>query len=441
MDWLAILLALLGLAAGFALARWRYWSRPWHELSELVTALSENREPRKFLMTGNPSANRLGLALEKLAAQQRELKLTASEATHHLHNLLGALPDGLALVDRERRLQMSNPRFRALFGQRQERPGAGLLELVRSAEVDRAVKRALEAGETQTETMALRGPEDAQTVLDITAVPFTSDEAQGLRHVLILFRDVTEVQRVEEMRRDFVANVSHELRTPLSIFRGYLEGLLDDPAQPREELVRILEVMDRHAERLTLLVEDILSLARLETPGARLERTEIYLPDFLAGILRDWQTRFEAKLLRAALDLPPDLPVIAADEPRLQEVIDNLLDNALKYSHPEGQVRLAARREAETVRISVADDGVGIPARDLPRIFERFYRADKARSRQVGGTGLGLSIVKHIAQLHGGRVEAASEPGRGATISVILPIRPPEELEEIGDSAQPQFTF
>jgi two-component system phosphate regulon sensor histidine kinase PhoR len=177
-----------------------------------------------------------------------------------------------------------------------------------------------------------------------------------------------------------------------------------------------------------LLVEDILSLAQLESPSARLELTEIYLPEFLDGIARDWERRFGAKLLRASLDAPPDLPVIRADEHRLQEVIYNLLDNAVKYSQPEGKIRLKAQRVGDRVRIAVADEGVGIPARDVPRVFERFYRADKARSRQVGGTGLGLSIVKHIAQLHGGTVEAASELGRGTTIAVVLPIHP--EIEE-----------
>ncbi|MGZ5022040.1 MAG: sensor histidine kinase, partial [Chthoniobacterales bacterium] len=164
-------------------------------------------------------------------------------------------------------------------------------------------------------------------------------------------------------------------------------------------------------------------------------------PDFLDGILRDWEKRFGTKLLTASLDARDDLPVISADEHRLQEVIYNLLDNAVKYSQPEGKIRLQAERVDHSVRISVSDEGVGIPARDLPRIFERFYRADKARSRQLGGTGLGLSIVKHIAQLHGGSVEAASEPGHGTTISIVLPVRPPIELEEAREIAQPQFHF
>ncbi len=440
MSWLLLLLAVALVLIVFWFRVRRRWVEPWRELEELVSAIVGRKAPRKFLITANERANTLGLALEKFADKQRELEVTATQGTHSLQSILGALPDGLALVDHHRRIQVMNPQFRALFGLPEEVGGVSLLEIVRDGVIDRAVATALEHGELRTEPMTLARGLESRRELEVTAVPFSTG-ANGARNAVVLFRDMTQVRQVEEMRRDFVANVSHELRTPLSIFRGYLETLLDDPVQPREELVRILEVMDRHADRLTLLVEDILSLAKLETPGARLDLTEIYLPDFLDSILRDWEKRFETKLLRASMEAPEDLPVILADEIRLQEVIYNLLDNAVKYSQPEGKVRLQAQRIGDAVRISVSDEGVGIPARDLPRIFERFYRADKARSRQLGGTGLGLSIVKHIAQLHGGSVEAASETGQGSTISVILPLRPPAELEKARETAQPQFHF
>jgi two-component system phosphate regulon sensor histidine kinase PhoR len=247
---------------------------------------------------------------------------------------------------------------------------------------------------------------------------------------VILFRDVTHLRQVEDMRREFVANVSHELRTPLSIFRGYLETLLDDPHQPPGELLRILEIMERHSDRLNSLVEDLLSLARLESPGAELDLSEVDLAELLHSIMRDWEKRFAAKQLKSHLNFPGNLPLLQADENRLQEVIYNLLDNAVKYSQPGGTIFLRGEIEGERVRISVADEGVGIPESDLPRIFERFYRADKARSRELGGTGLGLSIVKHIVQLHGGTVEAKSEPGKGTTISVLLPVPYPESVTQ-----------
>jgi len=399
----------------------RRWIKPWQELEELIRAIVERKAPRKFLITANPRANAIGRELEKFAEQQRELEQSASEGTHSLESILGALPDGIALLDQRRRIQVTNLQFRDLFGISEGATGNSLMEVVRDAVVDGSIASALESGELRRETITMGRGLEPRRDLEVTAVPFRAGK-NGESGAVILFRDITQMRQVEEMRKDFVANVSHELRTPLSIFRGYLETLLDDPKQSPEELVRILEVMDRHAERLTLLVEDILSLAQLESSGARLEFTEIYLPDFLGGILRDWERRFSAKLLQAALDVPEDLPVISADENRLQEVIYNLLDNAVKYSQPEGKISLTARRIHDSVRISVSDQGIGIPTRDLPRVFERFYRADKARSRQMGGTGLGLSIVKHIAQLHGGSVEATSEQGQGTTISVVLPI-------------------
>ncbi|MEP6821500.1 MAG: ATP-binding protein [Chthoniobacterales bacterium] len=424
MRYLFFALPCLALLGVLWLSNRRRWIEPWREIEELVTAIVGRKSPRKFLITANERANAIGLSLEKFAAKQSELERLAHEGGAGLQNILGALPDGIALVDERRRLQMMNPRFRQLYALPEGGTGVSLMEVGLDVTVDRAVTAALETGELQCEEITLsRGTERRQEI-EITAVPFRGQN-ETANEAVVLFRDITQVRRVEEMRKDFVANVSHELRTPLSIFRGYLETLLDDPRQSPEELVRILEVMDRHAERLTLLVEDILSLAKLEAPGTRLEFSEIYLPDFLGGILRDWGRRFDAKLLQASLDAPENLPVIGADENRLQEVIYNLLDNAVKYSPPEGKIWLRAEHEGDQVRFSVSDQGVGIPARDLPRIFERFYRADKARSRQMGGTGLGLSIVKHIAQLHGGSVEATSELGQGTTISLILPVHSP----------------
>jgi two-component system phosphate regulon sensor histidine kinase PhoR len=425
MAWLA-----LGLAAAIlfvlALHVWRRWIEPWREVEELVHDIAAGRAPRKFLMSANRRARGIGLALEPLAGRQLELERNVQEGTLSVQAILGALPDGLVVVDDRRRAQMMNAEFRRVFGIGDSSKGAPLLEMIRDAAVDRLLAEALDTGEPRRESIQVSRVADKRLEIEVSAVPFraNSNRTSG---AIVLFRDITQLRRLEEMRRDFVANVSHELRTPLSIFRGYLETLLEHPKQSPAELLRIFEVMEKHSNRLNLLVEDVLSLAQLEEPGARLSYTEIYLPDFLGAILRDWEKRFEAKLLSVSVDAPADLPVLSADENRLQEVIYNLLDNAVKYSQPEGKIVMKAAREADQVRIAISDQGIGIPNRDLPRIFERFYRADKARSREFGGTGLGLSIVKHIVELHGGNVEAESTVGRGTTISVRLPIRPPDE--------------
>ena len=211
------------------------------------------------------------------------------------------------------------------------------------------------------------------------------------------------------------------------IFRdSYLETLLEPGDLDEDERRHIYEVMKRHSDRLNLLVNDLLSLARLESKEANLQLAEIKLRDFLEDVTGDWTKRLAGKNLRLELEVPDNFPTLRVDERRLEEVVHNLLDNAVKYSHQNGRILIQAAAPDQEVVLSVRDEGVGIAGNDLPRIFERFYRADRARSRELGGTGLGLSIVKHIAQLHGGRVEAESVVGQGTTIRVILPNPLPE---------------
>ncbi|HEX8490141.1 MAG TPA: ATP-binding protein [Chthoniobacterales bacterium] len=421
MGWLAFT-ALVAVALVTGLVVWRKWIAPWKDAEQLAEDIVEQRAPRKFLISGNPQARRIGLALEKLTDRRRELQERVRESEQSVQAVFGAMPDGLVVVDDRRRVRLMNRAFRRTFGVEDNASGGTLLELVRYAAIDRLAMEAMRSRQPQREAMQMTRGANKGGEMEVSAVPLGENSAQ-MEGAVLLFRDVTQVRQVEEMRRDFVANVSHELRTPLSIFRGYLETLLDDPHQPPGELLSILEIMERHSDRLNALVEDVLSLARLESPGAELDLTEVDLAELLHSIMRDWEKRFAAKQLKSHLNFPGTLPLLQADENRLQEVIYNLLDNAVKYSKPGGTVFLRAEIEDDRVRISVADQGVGISEADLPRIFERFYRADKARSRELGGTGLGLSIVKHIVQLHGGAVEASSEPGVGTTISVLLPIR------------------
>jgi two-component system phosphate regulon sensor histidine kinase PhoR len=207
----------------------------------------------------------------------------------------------------------------------------------------------------------------------------------------------------------------------LSILRGYIEVLFDEPQTSREELTRILSIMERHSKRLQRLVDDLLSLAQLESSQAELELGIVRMDELFNNLIRDWKEKLARKNLKVIVDLPSKPLMLRADGTRLEEVLHNLLDNAMKFSSDNGQICIRGASRGSNVVLSVADNGIGISKEHLPRIFERFYRADKARSRELGGTGLGLAIVKHIAQLHGGRVEAESELGRGTTIRVVLP--------------------
>jgi two-component system phosphate regulon sensor histidine kinase PhoR len=421
MGWLAFCGLIAVVLTATALAVWRKWIAPWKDVEELADAVVEHRAPRKFLISGNPHARRIGLAFENLTDRRRELDERVRESDLSVQAVFGAMLDGLVVVDDLRRVRLMNREFRRVFGLDENVSGGTLLEVIHHASVDRLVTEAIRSRQPQRESIQLSRGSSEGREMEVSAVPLGENSAQ-MEGAVVLFRDVTQLRQMEEMRREFVANVSHELRTPLSIFRGYLETLLDDPQQPPGELLRILGIMERHSDRLNALVEDVLSLARLESPGAELDLSDVDLAELLHSIMRDWEKRFAASQLKSHLNFPGNLPPLDADESRLQEVIYNLLDNAVKYSQPGGTVSLRAEVNCDRVRISVSDQGVGIKEADLPRIFERFYRADKSRSGEHAGTGLGLSIAKHIVQLHGGTVEAESAPGKGTTISVLLPV-------------------
>lgn len=419
MGWLAFF-ALAAVVLIAAVALWRKWISPWKDAQELADDVVAQRAPRKVLISGNPEAHKVGLALETLMDGRRNLEKRVLESESSVQTVFAAMLDGLAVIDERRGLRLMNREFRRLFDVGENVSGT-LLELVHNAAIDRLATEAIRSRTAQQETVELTRGGAEPRFFEVSAVPLRENSVPE-NGAVVLFHDVSHLRKVEKMRRDFVANVSHELRTPLSIFRGYLETLLDDPHQPPGELLRILEIMERHSDRLNALVEDVLSLARLESPGIDLHLSEIDLPEFLHGIMRDWEKRLAAKKLKSHLNFPGTLPRLRADETRLQELIYNLLDNAVKYSKEGGTVFLRAEAGPNSVRISVADQGAGISPDDLPRIFERFYRADKSRSSEQSGTGLGLSIVKHIAQLHGGTVEAESELGKGTTISVVIPV-------------------
>src|SRR5437588_11267376 len=414
--WTLGIALLLVVAAAFVLQR--LYLRPWQELEQLLTRIGRGEQPPTFLLGGITRARRVGLALEQLLARQRELDRQVSKDAAEVRAVLAALTDGLLVVDSTQHILMCNPAFEQLYGKSRIATGTALLDIIRDSDVIEPIRAALD--QARARVAEVTAP-DRKRQLQLTAVPITQNgEASG---VVALFHDISRLKQVDEIRRDFVANVSHELRTPLSIFHGNLETLLEAGDLDENETRHIYEVMKRHSDRLNLLVNDLLSLARLESKEANLQLAEINLRDFVDGVTRDWVNRLAGKNLRLELQVPDDFPAVHADERRLEEVVHNLLDNAVKYSHPGGAIRIGATALDNEITLSVSDDGVGIPALDLPRIFERFYRADRARRRELGGTGLGLSIVKHIAQLHGGRVEAESTLGEGTPIRVILPNR------------------
>ncbi|HEY7000312.1 MAG TPA: ATP-binding protein [Candidatus Udaeobacter sp.] len=419
MYWL-ILGVLCALFAVTALFLWKKWVAPWAQIRQLVSQIARGEPPPTFLVNGGTDAHRIGLTLETIFARQQELEGQIAGRESGTQTILGAMQDGLLVVDARSHVTLMNPTFEKLFGLRDPVVGVPLVEAVRHATLDQLIAETLRTGEaTRSQISLVDSQTHVERHIEVSAEPIkkSDDETTG---AVILFHDITELKQLDQIRREFVANVSHELRTPLSILRGYIEVLLDNPTSP-EESARILSIMERHSKRLGLLIDDLLSLARLESSNANLELGIVHVEELFNNIAHDWRERSAAKKLKVFLDLPPETLALRADEVRLHEVLYNLVENAVKYSHENGQIHLRATKRGDEVVLSVTDNGFGISKEDLPRIFERFYRADKARSRELGGTGLGLAIVKHIAQLHGGRVEAESELGRGTTIRIVLP--------------------
>jgi two-component system, OmpR family, phosphate regulon sensor histidine kinase PhoR len=406
--WWLIALGIATMIGGFAFVVWRKWVAPWREIDQLVRQIGRGEQPRTFFLQGGKEARRVGIALEDILNRQRDLNRQITERLSGDEAIFSAMRDALLVLDRDRRIALFNRTFQELFGINQSALGAPLLEAVREPAIRDLVSETLKKCEGRRGEVTI-----GQRHWQMSAVPMQRGNGQPTGAV-VLFHDITDLKRADEIRRDFVANVSHELRTPLSILRGYIETLLDDPKMPRGECARILEVMEQHSKRLGLLANDLLTLAQLESGSSMLQSSEI-----------DWKKKFSAKRLKIVIDVSDDCATIRADEARLREVFDNLLDNAVKYSRRDGEIRLHGARRGQDAVLSVSDDGIGIGAEDLPRIFERFYRADRARSRELGGTGLGLSIVKHIAQLHGGGAEAESQEGKGTTVRVVLPYATP----------------
>jgi two-component system phosphate regulon sensor histidine kinase PhoR len=414
-SWFIGVLICIALAAA-AFVIWRKWIAPWRQIEEVIAQINRGERPRTFLMEGSAPAQRIGFQLEKIVGDLEQLNKQIAKRESGMQTIFSAMQDALLVVDSKRQVILTNQTFRKLFGAPEISIATPLLEIVRDPTLDRLLSDAFSGDEPVRCELTLDNSQ-----LELHAVA-TKNEAGEITGALALFHDITELKKMDQVRRDFVANVSHELRTPLSILRGYIETLLDSPKTPREELIRIFRVMERHSNRLELLVEDLLALAELESSNPNLQLGDVDLSSFFAEIIRDWEKKLATKKLNIIVDVPPDFSPIRADRTRLQEALYNLLDNAVKYSREQSEIRVSARDHDGEIELSVSDKGIGIAKEDLPRIFERFYRVDKARSRDtIHGTGLGLAIVKHIAQLHGGHVAAESEIEKGTTIRLVLP--------------------
>jgi two-component system phosphate regulon sensor histidine kinase PhoR len=353
----------------------------------------------------------------ELAKLQEEQQRAAIQLQTQQEALFNSMVEGLLLLDERGRIQLANRAFINLFGVTADIRSRTIMEALRLHELADLV----DFLETQKRVLGyelrLAGPNERWLQVNGAAIFAGNSQRHG---TILVFHDLTRLKQLERARKEFVANVSHELRTPLSLIKGYVETLLDGAQSNPEVAGKFLQTIDRNAERLKLLIEDLLTISELESGRVKLNLQALSVESVVKEVLDDFQSRAAARGVKLVQETPR--LGVRADPDRLDQVLGNLVDNAIKYGRPEGTVTVGARpSEGEQVEWFVQDDGPGIPPEALDRVFERFYRVDKARSREQGGTGLGLSIVKHIVQSHGGRVWAKSALGKGATFYFTLP--------------------
>jgi len=358
----------------------------------------------------------LNVMAARLRAKIRDLEQEQAKATA----ILDGMVEGVVAVDGHDAILLMNERARAIFQlDRSRGEHKPFLEVVRNADLHAILRESRIAGEGAAVRRELRLSTPVERFLRVSAVPLRLDRDE-VGAVMVL-HDVTELRRLEQVRTEFVANVSHELRTPLTAIQGYLETLLGGALEEPHNARAFLEIVFRHTERLGRLLADLTDLSNIELGRTVLRREPIVVSDVVDSTLAIIAPRGEAGGVTITADLPADLPRVLADHDRLAQILINLADNAVKYTPRGGRVTLTGRARETIVEVAVSDTGIGIPPADLPRITERFYRVDRARSRELGGTGLGLAIVKHLVLAHGGELTIESESGIGTTVRFTLP--------------------
>jgi len=353
----------------------------------------------------------------ELSEQQSESWEKLAEERARQAALFDSMTEGVLLLDRDGRVFLVNRTLEQLFGISNNIRGNTIMEAFRFHELKELVERLLVEKKLEGSELELPGLEKRILSVNASVVLDSKGISQGM---ILVFHDLTRVKELENTRKEFVANVSHELRTPLSMIKGYVETLVDGASQDPDVAGKFLQTIQKHTDRLTYLIEDLLTISRLESGQIQLNPEVMDLSQKVNRLIEELKVKAGGR--RVALrNLVEEGTLIRADTDRLHQVMINLLDNSIKYGKEGGEVVISAEANGKgKLKVCIKDDGPGIPEEARERIFERFYRVDRARSREQGGTGLGLSIVKHIIQSHGGEVWVESDPGEGASFFFTL---------------------
>lgn len=395
-------------------------SKPIGDIIKATADITKGDFARKINVSTKDELEDLAKAFNYMAEEVRKRIEEVVSNKSQLEAVLLSMFDGVMVLDNNSKILLVNKSLKEALGIANIHFGQGPLEAVRNVEINEITEQVLKRNKgVISKEITLLLPNERTMMVHATPVA-KGEKTEG---AVLVFHDITELRRLEKIRQDFIANVSHELRTPISNIKGYAETLIDGAIEDKDNARDFLKIIYTDAERLSNLVNDILDLSKIESGKLRLSITPCYIKSLVHNTVKAFKKKLDEKFILCTIEMPENLPKIAVDQSMIMQVLFNLIDNAIKYTPVKGTITIDAKEiNTNFMDVSVRDTGIGISEKDLPRIFERFYRVDKARSRELGGTGLGLSIVKHIVQSHGGKVSVQSTEGRGSTFSFTIPI-------------------
>jgi len=412
------ILALLAATISWVISR--RISRPIEQMKKSAEQFAAGDLSHRLTYSANEEMAGLADSLNQMAAQLDNRIKTIINQRNQLETALTSMLEGVIAVDSEERIVSINRAAAQLFENEPENcQNKSIQEVIRSSALQQFIRNALNNPNPAEEDITVY--QNEERVIDVKSSPLMDAGRQQIG-TLVVFNDVTQLRHLENMRRDFVANVSHEIKTPLTAIKGFVETLQQGKVDKAEEKERFLGIIQKHVDRLNSIIEDLLVLSRIEQEDERKEikLQQVKIRDIFEAAIQLCRSKAEEKKIRIELDCDKETTAVL-DPTLIEQAVANLLDNALKYSEPQSMVLVRSHRKNSEMVISVKDHGIGIAQKHLPRLFERFYRVDKSRSRSMGGTGLGLAIVKHIAQAHGGQVMVESRLGEGSCFSIHLP--------------------
>jgi len=400
---IALLIIIIALSAAFLLAR--YYSKPVNQLVTAARQIGQGKlETRVNIQTSDEFAE-LADSFNAMAVEINRLLMDVARQRDELQTIVAAVPSGLLVLTADGRVAFYNREFQKIT-EREELQDRFYWEILRQPQFTEFIK----------DIQASRANRTQEIVINNKTYLCSAEAETSSAEIVLIFSDISELKAVQQMKRDFVVNVSHELRTPLTAIKGFIETLQEETSGNERHYLTIIA---RHTDRLINIVNDLLTLAEIEEKN-QLEYETVSLSNLINDTVKIFEERLQAKNLKMIVEIADGLTTIKVDPFKFQQVLINLLDNAIKYTE-QGQITIRVQKKADQVQIAIQDTGCGIPSEHLPRLFERFYVVDKARSRQMGGTGLGLAIARHIVLLHNGTIEVESQPGIGTTFFISIP--------------------